>query len=76
MGCLAEDYAKVKDFGHSKEFFEKQLEVHEIIAKQHPTAVMKERWINCLRNLYIVHKNIGEEETAQSYRTRAENMIQ
>lgn len=76
LGCLAEDYAKVKDFQHSKEFFEKQLEVHEIIAKQHPTAVMKERWINCLRNLYIVHKNIGEEETAQSYRTRAENMIQ
>ncbi|NLO41229.1 MAG: DUF4062 domain-containing protein [Ruminiclostridium sp.] len=76
MGCLAEDYAKVKDFGHSKEFFEKQLEVHEIIAKQHPAAVMKERWLNCLKNLYIVHMNMGEEETALIYRRRAEDMMQ
>lgn len=75
LGCLAEDYAHAKDFLTSKDLFLKQLSLIEALYNHSHAAEEKDKLITCLKNLYIVHMNLNEEEEAWTYRNRAEQLM-
>ena len=76
IGCLAEDQAKIGNYEVSRELFLRQLEVFEYLVERHPAAECSEKLINCLRNLFVVHMKLEEEEQAWVYRKRAEVLME
>jgi len=76
IGCLAEDQAKIGNYEVSRELFLRQLEVFEYLVERHPAAECSEKLINCLRNLFVVHMKLEEEEQAWVYRKRAETLME
>lgn len=75
LGCLAEDYAKINDYGISRNLFIKQLSILESLFNTFSNGHYKEKLIQCLKNLYVVHIKLDEESLAWEYRRRAEGLI-
>lgn len=75
IGCLAEDHAKTGKLEMARQLFLQQLEVFEALVSFHPQIDCSEKLINCLRNLFIVHMKLEEEEQAWVYRRRAEALM-